>query len=204
MNLREHLKSYYLSESMSADQLAMLLSLARSGEAIKSNRANCDIRSRRRERTYMAVAVLLFIAIPIAYYVGASKLAPSTSSSQSIQAEIVPQASNNNGPIHLMAINMHADWCNRCPLIAPVFDQIERDFSQQPVLFVTFDLTNEFRRRKSERLAEALGIRWLLNEEQRTGIIALVHRNDEKVLAVVSEPNERALLTLAIEDGLSQ
>jgi len=73
----------------------------------------------------------------------------------------------------LVAVKIHADPCGRCKKIAPVFDSLQKEFSDDPVLFLTFDLTSKSSRLQAERLSQTLGIETVFNKHRYTGVIVL-------------------------------
>ncbi|MHC4141074.1 MAG: thioredoxin domain-containing protein [Planctomycetota bacterium] len=58
----------------------------------------------------------------------------------------------------LIVARFHADWCGACKQLAPKFDALQRAAADQPVLFVTLDLTSAGSRRQAGLLAGALGL----------------------------------------------
>lgn len=76
--------------------------------------------------------------------------------------------------IQLIAVKIHADPCGRCKTIAPVFADLQTDFSDKPVLFLTFDLTTKGSRRQAELLSQRLGIEGVFKKHRYTGVIVLV------------------------------
>ena len=93
------------------------------------------------------------------------------------------QVSNNGGMtlddlqqperFQLIAVKIHADPCGRCKKIAPVFADLQSEFSDDPVLFLTFDLTSESSRKQAEELSRAFGIEELFAKHRYTGVIVL-------------------------------
>lgn len=198
--LREHIREHYLSESLSAAQLTELEDVLRGDRPMEHSPKSPNA---RLPFYLLAVAAMLALAaIPFSYELGKQVGKSSVELPVAVRREDGSREIQNPVSVQLIAIKLHADWCNRCPLVAPIFDRIEREYGTKPVLFITLDLTNDVRRRQSEQLADALGVRWLLDQEHRTGIIALVDRTAKKILAIASEPDDGPLLASAIGDNL--
>lgn len=201
-NLREHLKEHYFSESLATAQLTELHDLLRNDDTLDRSFKNQKVRLRFYVRMCSVAAILALAAIPFSYELGKHVGQSSVELPDAARREDGGRAIPNPVSVQLVAIKLHADWCNRCPLIAPIFDRIEREYGTRPVLFITLDLTDDVQRRQSEQLADALGVRWLLDREHRTGIIVLVDRTAKEILAVASEPDDWPLLASAIGDHL--
>lgn len=200
--LREYLKEHYLSESLATERLNELHDVLRGDGIPQRSIKSREVRLRFYVRVAAVAASLALVAIPLSYELGKRVGESSAELRASGRREDVNRVIPDQPAVRLVAIKMHADWCNRCPMIAPIFDRIERDYGARAVLFVTLDVTDDVRRRQSEQLAEALGIRWILNRELPTGIIALVDRAKQEILAIASEPDDGPLLALAIRDRL--
>ncbi len=201
-DLREHIREHYLSESLSAEQLTELHDLLCSDTPLERLPRSQKARLPFYVRMFAVAAMLALAAIPFSYELGKQVGKSSAELPDAVRRDDGARVIQNPVSVQLVAIKLHADWCNRCPLIAPIFDRIEREYGTKPVLFITLDLTDDARRRQSEQLADALGVRWLLDREHRTGIIALVDRTAKQILAVASEPDDWPLLASAIGDNL--
>ena len=200
--LQEHLQEHYLSESLTTERLDELHDLLRGGTIPNRSIKSREVRLRIYVGVCAAAAIIALVAIPLSYELGKRAGVSSAALQASDRREDRNRVISDHPAVRLVAIKMYADWCGRCPLIAPIFDRVERDYGAKAVLFVTLDVTDDVRRRQSEQLAEALGIRWMLDRERRTGIIALVDRAKQEILAVASEPDDGPILALAISDRL--
>jgi thiol-disulfide isomerase/thioredoxin len=75
----------------------------------------------------------------------------------------------------LVVAKFHADWCGSCRAMGDVATDLANKHDGQPILFVTFDLTNETTRRQSEMRAAALGLGQLFDANRdKTGFLILV------------------------------
>lgn len=94
------------------------------------------------------------------------------------------EANNKQSP-SLVAVRLHADWCPRCPTIAPIYADLEKRFGDDPVLFVTLDLTTPTTRQQARLLAQSLGVPNALEEPRGPGQIKLIDRGRHEMLAVI-------------------
>jgi len=86
----------------------------------------------------------------------------------------------------------HADWCGSCKAMEPEIVKAMGELKDQPVLFVTFDLTNDQTTRQAEMLASALGVDEIFAEKGgKTGFMLVYDVNGEKVTDTVTR-NENA------------
>jgi thiol-disulfide isomerase/thioredoxin len=86
----------------------------------------------------------------------------------------------------LIVARFHADWCGACKQLAPKFDSLKRAAGDEPVLFVTLDLTSAGSRRQAGLLAGALGIdeAWDICG-MKTGQALIVCGRSKEVIATV-------------------
>lgn len=85
-----------------------------------------------------------------------------------------------------IAVRIHADWCNRTPVVTPVFTRLLEEFGGEDVLFVSFDMTDDARRSQSRQLTATLGIEEILEPPFESGMIKLVDRERGRVVATVT------------------
>lgn len=75
----------------------------------------------------------------------------------------------------LVVAKFHADWCGACRAMGDVATDLANKHDGQPVLFVTFDLTNATTRHQSEMRAAALGLGTLFDANRdKTGFLVLI------------------------------
>ena len=201
-NLQEHIREHYLSVSLSAKQLEELSDHLYCDRSLEQSYTSHNTRLQFYMRVLAVAALLAIAALPWSYHLGIQVGQSEVRLHKASQPESGAREIKNPVSTQLVAIKLHADWCNRCPLIAPGFKRMTREFGTKPILFITLDLTNDDRRLQSERIADALGIKWLLDQEHRTGIVVLVDRKTKQTLAVVTGPNEWPLLASAIGANL--
>ena len=190
-DLKQCLSQYYDEKSLPAQRAARLSALASAG-------VGAAARATSGPRWTVAIGSLSLCvfatALLTAYIVAPSNMteAPVAKSTQ-IDSPLLRKTSGaaaSESTPRLVAINFRADWCTACPKMAPVYDRLVECYREQSVLFVVFDLTDDGTRKQSQLLASSLGIDWLCGESVRTGMIKLVDRQDRRVLASVTKPDE--------------
>lgn len=83
----------------------------------------------------------------------------------------------------VIAIKFHADWCPLCQKMGSAFEDLQKDVNEEPVLYVTFDHTDDFARRQSQYLAHAMGLQTIWKEHGgTTGYILLIDAGSHKVI----------------------
>ncbi len=88
---------------------------------------------------------------------------------------------------NLVVARIHADWCSRSPDMAPLFVELSQRFGNQPVLFVTLDITNDEGRKAARALAAELGIESVADQPFESGMMKLIDRSSNKTLAIVTD-----------------
>ena len=101
----------------------------------------------------------------------------------------------------LIAVKIHADPCGRCKKIAPVFADLQNEFSDDPVLFLTFDLTSERSQRHAEELSRTFGIEELFAQQRYTGVIVLA-TPDGQIWDVLDSDTDVALAVEVLSRNL--
>lgn len=88
---------------------------------------------------------------------------------------------------NLVVARIHADWCRRSPNMAPLFVELSQEFGNQPVLFVTLDITDDNGRKAARVLAADLGIESVHAPPFESGMLKLIDRRAGRTLAVVTD-----------------
>lgn len=100
----------------------------------------------------------------------------------------------------IIAARFHADWCGECSRFAPNFGKLVAGSSDAPILFVTFDMTNEVTRRQSEYLASLLGLGQVWSAQgNRVGVIQLLDADSKRILASVPVSDGLAKVRKAVK-----
>ena len=90
----------------------------------------------------------------------------------------------------IAAVRDHADWCGRCPLIAATYQELVESHKNEPLLFVTLDITTDAKRNQAQQLADALGVRRVFDKPFESGIIKVIDRQSQEVLAVMRDRDD--------------
>ena len=223
--LRKHLVDYYSGESLPEEQIARLSSLA-------SDPVEHAAFSRARGRGNRFGNILYGLAACGAVaLIGINSLSdsdrlvdsepPARVSSPTSRPALPPARTGSIPPdafpasMHpstpdpipapaLVAARVHSDWCPRCPIVGPIFDRLAETYGDQPILFVTLDVTDQTKRRQAHYMASSLGIDWATNASFKTGMIKLIDRERREVLATVTSEEHVPLLERALAVALQR
>jgi thiol-disulfide isomerase/thioredoxin len=102
----------------------------------------------------------------------------------------------------LVAVQIHADWCARSPEVAPIFAELLTEYGNEPVLFVTLDITDDVRREQARLLSATLGIPQALDEPFESGMIKLIDRDSHALLAAITGREQAGVLEVRIAEAL--
>lgn len=102
----------------------------------------------------------------------------------------------------LVVLRQHADWCPRCPTIAPIFDELAEKFHDEPILFVTLNITTPETRTAAREMIQSLGVQDYIGKKLEPGVIRLVDRDAKSVVAEVRAYNELPAMTDALAHAL--
>ena len=104
----------------------------------------------------------------------------------------------------LVAVQIHADWCARSPVVAPIFADLLTQYGNEPVLFVTLDITDDVRRGQAELLAASLGIPQAFDKPFESGMIKLIDRNNNALLAAITGREQSAEFEVRLAELLGK
>ncbi len=102
----------------------------------------------------------------------------------------------------LIAVQIHADWCARSPEVAPIFADLLTEYGNEPILFVTLDITDDVRRGQAELLAESLGIPQAFDQPFESGMIKLIDRRNDTLLASITSRDDSDEFELVLAEFL--
>lgn len=103
----------------------------------------------------------------------------------------------------IIGVKMYADWCGKCQKMAPNLEKAKPQFAGGDVLFVRFDMTDEFRTEQSKLLADWMGLSSLFDKhEGRTGYMVLVDAQTKKEIKTLTSDQSAQELTQAIQSVL--
>lgn len=80
---------------------------------------------------------------------------------------------DGDGRASAVVVKMHADWCPSCKALEPTLAELKSELKDEPVLFLTLDITNPVSTEQSRLLAESLGIENLIKKNNKTGLIVV-------------------------------
>ncbi len=104
----------------------------------------------------------------------------------------------------LIIARFHADWCGACKQLAPKFDSLKRAAADQPVLFVTLDLTSAESRRQAGLLAGALGLDKAWDRSgMQTGQAMIVCGRSKEVIATVPADEDPSTSLKKLQEALA-
>lgn len=138
----------------------------------------------------VAAGLVLAVTAGLAYRAGrAHAPPPRTVVIQPSRTVSAPQTRETMQP-RLILVRTHADWCPRCPSIAPIFADLTRKYANEPILFITLDITTPETRQQAWMMARSLGVFDLLGQHASNGrmsvepgMIQLFDRESSAVLA---------------------
>jgi len=97
--------------------------------------------------------------------------------------------------ISIIAVKMDADWCGKCKVMNPKLDALMPEFKDEPVLFVKFNMTDEFTTQQAGFLADRLNLKSLFNEHKgQTGYVVLIDaKSGEPLKTLQSDLSENQI-----------
>lgn len=114
----------------------------------------------------------------------------------------LPREAPTIAATRLVVLRQHADWCPRCPTIAPIFEELAEKFHEEPILFVTLNITTPETRTAARELIRSLGVQDYVGKKLEPGVIRLVDRDAKSVVAEVRAYNELPAMKDALVHAL--
>ena len=90
------------------------------------------------------------------------------------------QCEDSDDHAKILAVKFHADYCGSCKALTPSIKELETKLDGEAVEFVVFDFTSDESKKKSEELAEELGVEDLYKKNQATGFVLLVNTESKE------------------------
>ncbi len=186
-SLRDRIKDAYAPESLSPELLTRLSRLALMQQSGPEGAAMRRLRRWRAASIVLgaAAAVLLLTTV----YLSNSRLA-------------APSERDAPRSPQLVVVRVHADWCGVSLALEPFYSELGEKYRNQAVLFVSLDVTDEKQRREAIELASELGIELVTEKPFVPGVIKLVNRERNEILAVVSDGDEVDLVERVLVKAL--
>ena len=208
-NLKDQLTGFYQGQSLSGDVVERLSAEARMRLADRSSGGRGRRSGLESAVRYGLAACLAILLVGGGYLLGRGSAGGADHHTVAFDPR-EDKSGNPDSPTpanpaqwpKLVAVKVHADWCGRCPTIAPVFAELTADFGNRPVLFVTLDITDDLRRQQARYLARSLGIEWVFDESFESGIITLVDREQREVVARLTDRRQKPQLVSALTRAL--
>lgn len=92
-------------------------------------------------------------------------------------------AGNETDEISIIGVKMDADWCGKCKVMNPKMDNVMPEFIGEDILFVKFNMTNDFTIQQAGKLAARMNLSSLFEEHKgSTGYMVLVNAETGEVL----------------------
>lgn len=118
-----------------------------------------------------------------------------------IEGEDLPHPSAAPSPRLLLA-RIYAEWCPRTPRLIPVYELLAQDYANEPIMIVTFDVTDPGKRRQSGYMAHSLGVLGLLGHKWEPSTILLIDRETCEILETIREVDEQPRMEEALTVAL--
>ena len=103
----------------------------------------------------------------------------------------------------LVAAMVHAQGCPNSAAIQPVFTKLQQEFVNEPVLFVTLDVSSDCARRQATLLSECLGVQDAFEQHPRTGHILVIRTGSGEVCEVVDQKQSITAVAASLRSGLN-
>ncbi len=204
--LRDHLVGFYSDRSVAPEAATRLRRLAEVDLGAVQSISAGSVAHGRSKIWYGLAACAAIVILGLGYrlYQAGNSPGPMVASSQSGGLEGTSKSPLIDASLQptLVAVKLHADWCARCPTVAPIFAQLTEKYENQPVLFITLDVTDDTSRRQARYLASTLGIEEVFNKPYETGMLKLIDRQSGEVLAVVTDTEQVPLMEGALAQAL--
>ena len=204
--IEQVLKDHYQSRELSSSRVEEILEFCEPARQV----------ARWRRRAFVgfgtaAVAIVALVTV-VATWSAKMPVSPVVDRQSVVDGDSQPTADRDEKNIsrddlqqperfQLVAVKIHADPCGRCKRIAPVFADLQNEFSDDPVLFLTFDLTSEGSRKQAEKLSQRFGIQELFAKHRYTGVIVLA-TPDGQVWDVLDSDTDVALAVEVVSRNL--
>ena len=205
-NLRDHVSDYYRRRSLPDRKAQRLVGLARQTILVEELPI-CSSEKTWRPATWVRLAACVaLLLVAMVLYLRQEEPAPGSALRQTVTARsntvLADPAVVGLRTPNLVAVKIQANWCARTPNVAPVFADMTAKYGNQPILFVTLDITDDTGRQQARYMAANLGINSVYDDPFESGMIKLIDRQDGQVLAVLTGEEHRPELEVALAQAL--
>ena len=205
-NMRDHVTRFYKSRSFPDPKARWLVGLSQQSKPEEESPMYRPVKTRRPAALVGLAAGVALLLVATVLYMRLGGPAPDSSVQPTALAEhaevaVAPESADLLTP-RLVAVKIQADWCARTPVVAPIFDDMTAEYGNQPILFVTLDITDETGRQQARYMAANLGISSVYDDPFESGMVKLIDRQDGRVLSVLTgeehRPKMKGALALAL------
>jgi hypothetical protein len=168
--LKDQVVDYYAEKSLSPGTAARLRALALEPTEQPTGRRGFN------RLTLLVAAAVVLLAFAAGFVVARN---------WSVAGEIPVVADVSSVP-RLVAVNIRADWCLRTPEVTPIFETLTERYGDEPILFLTMNVTEDADRRQARYMATAMGIEQVFDEPFESGMIKLIDRESATVVAMLT------------------
>jgi len=180
-SLRDLLTDYYADKSLPESTVERLKASVQTEHTLKEDpMENGHARAWwTNPLSWLAASFGVLLVITVGYV-----------SSQAWNPGGAPEPKLDAGLPNLVAVKVHAEWCRRSPVVAPIFKDFTDKYGNEPVLFVDLDITDTTTRQQARYLASDLGIEWVFDQPFESGMIKLLDRERGTVVATLTATDE--------------
>lgn len=101
-------------------------------------------------------------------------------------------------------LKIHADWCRACRTIAPIIQEMQRQYNGR-ANFVVFDITNQSTIKANAARARELGLDgFFAANRTRNATVAFINPENGQVLEQFTKNTNRAEYTRAVNSAINQ
>ena len=106
-----------------------------------------------------------------------------------IDGEVEPSA---------VGVKMHADWCPSCKALEPTLAELRSELKDEPVLFLTLDISDAVHTEQSRLLAKTLGIEEIVKSNNKTGLVLVYDPKTMKTKFVFTKSDDMEIMKKGI------
>jgi thiol-disulfide isomerase/thioredoxin len=105
----------------------------------------------------------------------------------------------------VLAVEFYADWCAACKVLMPKIAEAKSDLQGKSLLFVRFDMTDDFTKAQASYMAGFAGLQEVYRKGGgKTGMVALVDANNKNVLGVIGQKKSPEEIKVMFIEAISK